>query len=231
MKILHVNCNYITTALHQKMIEELDRQGVDNTVFVPTYDKSKSTIQVRNNVIVSQCFKKFYRYNFDLKQNCIIKSLERNVCVNDYDCIHAYTLFTDGNCAMKLAQKSGKPFVVAVRNTDVNEFFKKRLLLRKRGVKILRKASAVFFLSNKYKEEVFAKYLPSKYRSEIEKKSFVIPNGIDDFWYRNINLPKSIESKDIVKVGKILFPAPYALKRAFAKQFFNDRNRLIVRLI
>lgn len=36
MKVLHINCNYIGTTLHQLMIEELTRQGIENEVFVPS---------------------------------------------------------------------------------------------------------------------------------------------------------------------------------------------------
>ena len=42
MRILHINCNYIGTNLHQLMIEKLDKMGIENEVFVPTYDKSIS---------------------------------------------------------------------------------------------------------------------------------------------------------------------------------------------
>ena len=103
-----------------------------------------------------------------------------------YDLIHAYTLFTDGNNAMQLSKKYEIPYVVAVRNTDVNTFFKKMPWLRRRGIQIMRNASRVFFLSESYKEEVFRKYVPDKYKKELINKVSVIPNGIDQFWIQNI---------------------------------------------
>lgn len=39
--VLHININYLTTALHQTMVEHLDAQGIMSTVFVPTYDKKE----------------------------------------------------------------------------------------------------------------------------------------------------------------------------------------------
>ena len=71
--------------------------------------------------------------------------------------VHAYTLFTDGNCARALSKKYGIPYGVAVRNTDVNNFFKMMPHLRGRGIKIMLGAKAVFFLSEAYREQVFEK--------------------------------------------------------------------------
>lgn len=68
MKVLHINCNYIGTTLHQLMIEELQEKGIENEVFVPTYDKKIATITPNNNVYVSECFKKWDRLAFDYKQ-------------------------------------------------------------------------------------------------------------------------------------------------------------------
>ncbi len=117
----------------------------------------------------------------------------RNTDVNDFfkkfpwlrkRLIHAYTLFTDGNCAMELSKKYGIPYVVAVRNTDVNDFFKKFPWLRKRGAEILRCAARVFFLSPVYRDQVFAHYIPEELKPQIEKKTEIVPNGIDDFWLK-----------------------------------------------
>lgn len=185
MRILHINCNYIGTTLHQLMIEKLDELGVENEVFVPTYDRSISEINVNDNVYVSECFKKSDRIIFDYKQSKIIKAIEEHYDVKSFDLIHAYTLFTDGNAARVLSEKYGVPYVVAVRNTDVNDFFKKMIHLRKRGIEILRHAKKIFFLSDAYKNQVFEKYIPSRYNGELLGKVEIVPNGIDEFWFDN----------------------------------------------
>ena len=185
MRVLHINRNYLGTTLHQTMIEHLDKLGVESYVFVPVCKTEKATIKPNNNVCVSYCINNIDRYIFDLKQFKIIRSIEKNYDVESFDCIHAYTLFTDGNAAMKLAQKYKKPFVVAVRNTDVNDFFAKLFFLRGRGVKIMREAKKIFFLSEAYRKNVFEKYIPQKYYDELYAKSMIIPNGIDDFWFNN----------------------------------------------
>ena len=186
MRVLHINCNYIGTTLHQLMVENLDRLGYENRVFVPTYDRGVSVIQTNDNVNVSECFKKWDRLLFDYKQSKILCAVDREERVAEYDLIHAYTLFTDGNCARELSKKYGIPYVVAVRNTDVNDFFRLMPHLRRRGIKTMLQASAVFFLSEAYRKQVFEKYVPRKYHAVLMKKSHIIPNGIDEFWFENV---------------------------------------------
>ncbi len=185
MKVLHINNNYITSALHQTMLNCFDN-SVESVVFVPTYDKKQSIIVPNSNVVVSECFKKWDRLMFSHKQNKIIKSVEENVDVEKQDCIHAYTLFTDGNVAFYLSKKYKKPYVVAVRSTDVSVFFKCMVHLRSRGVNILKNANAIYFLSPAYQKEVIEKYVPDKLKEEILKKSYIMPNGIDDYWLNNV---------------------------------------------
>lgn len=203
MNILHINCNYITTKLHSVMIEHLNQMNIKNTVFVPTYDQKKTAItEMKNNEIVSECFKKNDRFFFELKQKKISKTIEKECDINSFDIIHAYTLFTDGNCAMKLSQKYKIPYVVAIRNTDINVFFKYRIFLRRRGIKILKNASTIFFLSTAYEKELFEKYIPNKYKSELLKKIKIIPNGIDDFWYINLYKDEKKLNNKIKKIEK-----------------------------
>lgn len=185
MRILHINCNYIGTTLHQLMIENLDQLGYDNSVFVPTYNPDLAVIQPNPNVQVCKCFRKWDRLVFDYKQRKILKAAEACYSIASYELIHAYTLFTDGNCARKLSEKHGIPYVVAVRNTDVNDFFRLMPHLRRRGIKTMLKASAVFFLSEAYRKQVFESYIPKKHQDAILKKTHIIPNGIDDFWFHN----------------------------------------------
>ena len=185
MRVLHINCNYTGTTLHQLMVENLGEYGYDNSVFVPTYDKSLSVIEPNDNVLVCECFRKWDRLLFDYKQRKIIGAVEANYCVKDYNLLHAYTLFTDGNCARRLSKKHGIPYVVAVRNTDVNDFFRLMPRLRRRGIRTMLDAEAVFFLSESYRQQVFEQYVPKKYQEVIRNKSHIIPNGIDEFWFAN----------------------------------------------
>ena len=183
MRVLHINVNYIMSALHQTMIEHMNRLEIESKVFVPTFDKSRTVLECEEYVTIKECFNKWDRIFYYVKQKKIMDSLLECFDVSEFDCIHAYTLFTDGNVAMQLSKKYGIPYVVAVRNTDVNDFFKKMIHLRNRGVEILQNASRIFFLSPKYRDEVLEKYVPQKNRNEIANKCSIVPNGIDEFWH------------------------------------------------
>ena len=184
MRVLHLNTNYTYSALHQLMIEALEQTGnIDSHVFMSTFNKNLGVVTPRKNICVCECVRKRDRLFFFHKQRKIRKALEKNIKVAGFDLIHAYTLFTDGNCARSISRKYGIPYVVAVRNTDVNAFFRLQPHLHGRGVQIMRDAAAVFFLSEAYRRQVFEKYVPEKYREEIRKKTYIIPNGIDEFWF------------------------------------------------
>lgn len=201
MRILHINCNYILSNLHQTMIENLNEQDIQSDVFVPTYDVNRSIVDVKSYVTVVECFKKWDRLFYGKKQDKIIKAIQKTYNFGKYECIHAYTLFSDGNVAMNLSEAYGIPYVVAIRNTDVNDFFRLMPHLRSRGIEIMLKATAVFFLSDAYLNQVLEKYVEKKYHNKILQKTYIIPNGIDDFWLNNsIVGSKSIDIKKCIKL-------------------------------
>lgn len=198
MRVLHINRNYISSPLHQTMIEHLDAIVSENFVFAPSEKDEVMRISPNKNVIVSRCFSRADRYIYDLKQFKIRRAIQKSVDVGSFDIIHAYTLFTDGNCAMKLSQKYNLPYVIAIRNTDVNDFFRRLPFLRGRGIQIMEGAAAIFFLSKSYQDEVMLNYVPERLRKQFLKKSFLVPNGIDDFWIENA--VSSIDDSHLVRI-------------------------------
>lgn len=218
MKILHINCNYLGTTLHQTMINKLSELDIENQVYVPTFDKNISVIKPNFNVIISECFNKWDRILFDYKQKKIINDIQSKVDISTFNCIHAYTLFTDGNVAMKLSKKYNIPYVVAIRNTDVNDFFRLMIYLRHRGIEIMKNSSAIFFLSKSYQKQVFNKYVPKKYYNELKNKTYIIPNGIDDFWFKNI-INININKKQFINCDK-------KIKLIYAGKIDKNKNIL-----
>ena len=230
MKILHINRNYIDTPLHQLMVERLDSMGYSNAVFVPRRYKEDYSVEPNSNVIVCECFGRVDRFFFKLKQRKILRALENNMSFDGVDLVHAYTLFTDGNCARKIYKKHAIPYVVAVRNTDVNDFFRLMPHLRKLGVRIMMDAKAVFFLSESYRKQVFDKYVPEKYRAAIFKKTYIIPNGVNDYWFENTPETKTSPTKEdvnLIYAGRIdknkNIPATQRAVSLLKKEGYNAR--------
>lgn len=196
--VLHINCNYIYTSLHQLLVNELEQLGINNTVFVPVVMDAKPRIQIGKNVFVLYCLKHIDRYIYHYKQNKIFNVLKKQINLSNFNCIHAHTLFTDGGVAFKIKKMYGIPYIVAVRNTDLNFFLKYFFWLRPYGRKILSEASAIVFLSPIYKEQLFDLYLSEEEKSVLSSKSYIIPNGIDSFWLNNEPSYKS-DDEQIIK--------------------------------
>lgn len=133
-------------------------------------------------VIYSGDFRQLDRVMYHRKRRLILSGINRKVPLENTQLVHAHFLFSAGGVALELKRTRGIPYVVAVRNTDVNVFFKYAFHLRAFGFEILREASAIVFLSPAYRNEFFRRY-PSE--QSLRSKSLVLPNGIDDFWHEN----------------------------------------------
>lgn len=212
MKVLHINRNYLTSSLHQVMLNHLEGLESEHVVFAPTDNEKKAIVNPNSNVIVSECFSNVDRFFYYHKQRKILSAIEKNINVSECDCIHAYTLFTDGNCAYNLNKKYGIPYIVAVRNTDVNDFFRRLPFLRQRGIEIMKKATKIFFLSESYKEEVFRKYISARDHELLESRIEIIPNGIDDFWINK--RPKEVKT----------ISNKYPIKLVYAGRIDRNKN-------
>lgn len=207
IRVLHINRNFIFNKLHQLLIDELDKnQVIRNRVFVPTSLEQNRDCTVGENVIVSKCFRIRDKFFYHYKQEKIYKSLITHFQVKEFDIVHAYTLFTDGGCAYRIHEKYGIPYVVAIRNTDINDFYKKIPFFRGYGTRILNKAEAIFFLSESYRAELFDNYISEKNKESLWAKSYVIPNGVDSFWLANCPSSKNSLSNgqiNIIYAGRI----------------------------
>lgn len=165
-------------------------------------DKYKAIMD--NKVIHRECFNKPDRYLFHLKQWKIQRCIEQNLHIMDFDIVHSHTLFNGGWATYQLHKKYNIPYVVTVRNTDVNVFLKIPLFKIIARI-IIDNAAGVVFLSEAYK----AKFLKICYKecdwNSILRKCDVIPNGLEPFWLNNIAEAKQTVHKplELLCVGKI----------------------------
>lgn len=207
MKVLHINSYYSVSPFYKNFFETLIKKGIDTSVYVPISKNSLSKnrdygeyTKVVNN------HGKYDRYFFHIKHKKILKDVVKQYNILDYDILHAHSLFSNGYIAYMLNKKYDVPYIVAVRNTDLNTFFKKMPHLRNLGIKILSNAKSIVFLSSAYKRKMIEKYIPINIQKEVLKKSYVIPNGIDKFWFNNspVNKPKLFNKEiKIIYVGRI----------------------------
>ena len=177
MRVLQIANGYLKTKLYTHLFSTLEKGGIEETVFVPV-DHNEKIPACPENVHIIPCFGQLDRLLFFRKQRSMLRWLEQNTDMAQFDVIHAHTVFSGGYTAYKLWQRYGIPYVVAVRNTDVNTFFKYMFHLRRVGIEIMRCAQKVVFLSPAYRETVLTRWVPARFRQEILAKSVVIPNGI-----------------------------------------------------
>lgn len=208
MRVLNISNDYFYTKLYKKFHLNLINKGIDSVFLVPT---SFNTIHKHKHedqkVIILPSFRIWWKPFFRVKYNLVIKKLYLyfNNNLSNFDIIHAHYLFSAGIIAREINKRFGIPYVVTVRNTDINYVFKRMIHLRRTGISILNRASKIIFLSNAYKESTL-RFIPDSLKKPILDKSVIIPNGIDEFWFHNLNTEKKIDSRKDIKflqVGEI----------------------------
>lgn len=196
MKVLQVCSFYAVNNLYKSLFKELKEIGFQNDIYIPCRPKNIPKV-IKENEFYSGVYKngdniyeKFIniisQYEFYKKHNYIYMDLKKRLDLDEYNLIHAHSLFENGYLAYKAKKEYGIEYVVAVRNTDVNGYFKNAKHLRKIGIEIMRNAKKIVFISPSYRDFVINTFVKAAYKEEIMKKSMVIPNGIDDFWVYNI---------------------------------------------
>ena len=206
MKVLHLCSYYYGSTLYDNLVKSLDELDIEQEVYIPVIKGLKLDIQnfSKCNFIVKETYGSVDRAFFYKKYKQNLKGLVDSTDINKVDIIHAHTLFTNGVIAYNLKKEKGIPYIVAVRNSDVNTFFKYFIHLRKLGVNILKEAEKVIFISPAYLENTIEKYVPEKYRKEIREKSLVIPNGVNSYWIENKGEVRKVSDKlKLVYAGEI----------------------------
>lgn len=201
MKILHINSYLSGSSFYKNLYNKQRDSDLDIDVYVPVARSTDdSSLKLEDYITLSKNHSKYDRLFFYAKHKKILEDVKEKYAIDEYSIIHAHSLFSNGYIAYKLKKDFGIPYIVAVRNTDINLFFKKMILLRKLGVQILKEAKSVIFLSKPYRNFVIKKYIPNKLKKEILDRSEVIPNGIDDFWFQNLGEPKPPFEKENLKL-------------------------------
>ena len=198
MNILHLCPDYPNTALYEELVISLDRNNIKQTIYVPlrkdTEYRESINDELRNaNFIYSKVFNNINRLFYTHKTNKILHDIKNKVDFKNIDLVHAHFLFSMGRIALKLKKENNIDYIVAVRSTDVNVFFKYMIHIGKIGVQIMKEAKKIVFISPAYKEFVINQYVPYELRDYINQKSVIIPNGLNPFWLKN----KKVKSKFI----------------------------------
>lgn len=206
MKILHITNDYSGSAVYKNLVSELDVLGLSQVVYHPIKEnnkvgKNKVKLEVRDSeIIYSRVLNKTTdRVLYKNKIKKIVKDIETKIDMSTINMIHAHTWYSDGGAAFLLSKKYDIPYLIAVRNTDLNGHYKYFIQHRGFGRKIIRNAKKVVFIG-RYQETFFLS--KKSLERSLNGKGAVIPNGIDAFWIKNA---KFFEKKPIGEPIKVLY--------------------------
>lgn len=207
-KVLHVCSN--RNPIYVNLWDELIENRIDLSVFHFSNKRvgmpEPGSIYDKEYIDTSLPFSNIDRWFFFNKEKKVMKALKNRLYGKSFNMIHAHTLFSEGYLAYKLHKESGIPYIVAVRNTDINVFFKYRKYLHGLGCEILKNADRIIFLTSVYEQKLFDKYIPKKFRDELKSKIVIIPNGIDSLFLNNMAQPRSRVSENklnVITVGMV----------------------------
>lgn len=207
MNILHINSYFNGGLFYKNLYDQQIKDGMNIKVYVPV-PKNRKLLgnDFGEYTLIRPAFYHVERYFFQMKSAHIYSDLVDAVDIQNFDLIHAHTLFTNGYVAYKLKKKYGIPYMVTVRNTDINTFFRKMKFLRPLGVNILKEADRISFLSSAYLDQTIDTYVPEEHKASLIEKSVIIGNGIDPFWLEQPGTVKHYskgETLHLVAVGNI----------------------------
>lgn len=191
MHVRHLNSYFFSNRLHHVLVEKLADSGIQQQVFVPlpTGDLSQPNSVNHVDFAVKPCFNKFQRHLWPLKMSRIWSVFKETYGNSSTDIHHAHSLFVNGLLGLMAKRKYGIPYVVTVRNTDINYFLGRQpVIFRPLGWRILREASAVITLSSVYLDQL--KKIYEHYPLHENSQLLTIPNGCEDFWYEDAFPPR-----------------------------------------
>lgn len=193
MHILHISSDFSNTPVHANLYKELDKLGVEQTVFNPIRVQKQNTIG-RNEFeadhtrfVYAPVVKPYHHYVYHIKRMAVFLALQKKVDLKKIDLVHATTLFTDGGLAYKIYKKYHIPYVLAIRSTDINGFLDKLPNTYPAARKILRNAEMLFFISKALMEKFANHKVIMPLLPEIKDKMLLVPNGIDEYFLNHIN--------------------------------------------
>lgn len=207
-RILHISNDFLWTKVHRNLYTQLDRLGVRQDIFTPLRkhsnpDNNRIDFQVPGSAIsLSGVLSAYHRVLFKQKIRKLLRDLDEFGIARDCDLVHATTLFSDGALAYELYRKYRKPYIVAVRNTDINVFLKYKPHLVFLVRKILDNASRLVFISQSNFDNFFAHPVVATFAGRDRSKAVVINNGIDQLWHENICTDKRTGANEILFIGR-----------------------------
>lgn len=208
MKIIHICSYFNSSGLYFNLFHSLSKVITHQEVYVPICQGEDDRQQHRGvHISFRKCFKMLDRFFYLKKINKIWDDFSdiEEFCNNNKYVVHAHSLFINGKIALMHKHTTGSKYIVAVRSTDIFVFFRFLFFLRHTGFEILREAEKIIFIAPHLLERLLDYTNDKNLQSVIRKKSYIIPNGIDEYWFNNMyNDQRNIDPLSVIYVGSLI---------------------------
>ncbi|MCG1265168.1 glycosyltransferase family 4 protein [Staphylococcus epidermidis] len=197
MKILHLNSNFLFTKIYENQINSMPKT-FEHIIYNPLKSevKNKTDMFVLNPVNLN-------KFDSILSLKRLSKSykyLKKHVDFKQINIIHAHTMTNDGLLALKLHAKYKIPYILTIRNTDINFTLKYKKHLKKHFYDVIMNAKKIVFPNHSYKKKLLRAFKGNDNLNEKLKRSTIIPNGIDKLWINSSMISSKKLDKDSVKI-------------------------------
>jgi glycosyltransferase involved in cell wall biosynthesis len=207
MKVLQICNDYFGGKFYDILFSELENNEIQSTVIVflrndqvRLLDSSQINLKPENVL--------FFRLNWfystigrvlpHLRNMYLIKRI-RIICdLKEFSLIHAHTAFSNGSLALQINRSYNLPYIISVRNTDINTVLLKLNFYKKLFDKIINKSSLIIFPAPAYTKKLMRRINTNE--SLLTKKSIILPNPLNDYWIQNIGKPKSIDKRNVIRI-------------------------------
>lgn len=196
MKILHITNDFLGSSVYKELFSALGKLNCKQIVYNAynfnrvEHIEYKDLIIPNCKIIARNILNIYSRLHFQRKIRLILEDIISEQVHEGVDLIHAHTWFSDGFVAYELYQRYNLPYIITIRSTDMNLFYKCFLHLRKRAINVLLYASKIIVLSPVYKSKLLdILYSKSDLLIQISYKINIIPNGVNQYWLKK-NMPK-----------------------------------------
>lgn len=213
--IFHLSTDFQFQSLYRNLTKGLSKNGYEQTVYIQSRGVKEDNISLdypNINIVISSVYKKWMKFFFSTRITKIFQDISNRGFDYRNTIVMAYFLLTDGAVALRLYKKLGVPYIVSIRNTDVNFYLKYFPWLKKLAREILINSKKVVFPSPAY-IELTKKYLGANfYKKEIEHKVELIGNIIDKNWFS-----KKYEEKTYQTPLKLIYVGEFSKNKRINK--------------
>lgn len=193
MKLLYISEDYLNTKVHHNLCENLSKIGIDVTVY--TVARKASASQHINNTFGTASYsllrfdfdgcESLYKFDFFHKIRVKYGYLKRNIDLSRFDVVMASTVFSEGAVALRIKHEYNIPYIVCVRGTDVNFYFRRMPHLWLIGRSVITAASRIIPITRNLLNNLGNRFAISGLKNILERNSTFINNGIDQIWIDN----------------------------------------------